>query len=224
MNIFREGENFPTTGEILTGTDYSFLTRKKFLIRFWQKGYLENLPIPFWSRQEIGPENSVWFIQNIPMRGQGSLPSARISARKRMEKKMSENMHFIRKEESISVIWRSHTKNCHRAMRTVMGKSDSAPVIQKMMQPYPVLIPVSHCRMWWSGRLKEIRRNWWSVSLMIMQNVSWNMVENTCLHQPKISEKCLERFILQRKLKRWIYAISIWYLPIFWFLQAVRWK
>ena len=47
MNIFREGENFPTTGEILTGTDYSFLMRKKFLIRFWQKGYLENLPIPF---------------------------------------------------------------------------------------------------------------------------------------------------------------------------------
>lgn len=45
--------------------------------------------------------------------------------------KVSENMHFIRKEESISVIWRSHTKNCHRAMRTVMGKSDSAPVIQK---------------------------------------------------------------------------------------------
>ena len=78
---------------------------------------------------------------------QGSLPSARISARKRMEKKVSENMHFIRKEESISVIWRSHTKNCHRAMRTVMEKSDSAPVIQKMMQPYPVLIPVSHCRM-----------------------------------------------------------------------------
>ena len=68
---------------------------------------------------------------NIPMRGQGSLPSARISARKRMEKKVSENMHFIRKEESISVIWRSHTKNCHRAMRTVMRKSDSAPAIQK---------------------------------------------------------------------------------------------
>ncbi len=60
---------------------------------------------------------------------------------------------------------------------------------------------------------RAIERNQTELVKRILDDYAKRIHENQsrtifCTRQPKFSEKCLERFIL-RKLKRWIYAISI---------------
>ena len=94
-------------------------------------------------------------------------------------------------------------------MRTVMRKSDSAPVIQKNdaavsgFDPGVTLQDVME---------RAIGRNQTELVKRILDDYAKRIMEYGGKHlftPTEDFEKCLERFILQRKLKRWIYAISI---------------
>ena len=107
MNIFREGENFPTTGEILTGTDYSFLMRKKVFDTVLAEGLFGELANSFLieAGNRTGEQRVIYSKYSNERARQFAIRTD-ICKKADGGKKVSENMHFIRKEESISVIWR----------------------------------------------------------------------------------------------------------------------